>query len=470
MSLLKTLKLPPATGAGQAPQPTASAVPGKSATKAAPSAGHPQAARKAGVVSEDAKLFTAEVAQAMFKLDVLDAAKAPEAAGLRKAIAQAANQGKEAKGRAAARQALKLVRLQIEALLVSVTQRAVNAKAKADAEKAKPKERLYDVSVGGKQLRGATATEVCTALKPVVDALEAELKRGFEAHCNEMNIREEEPFAAWVSSGITSLKATVSGDEEVDIMDLEIWNRPTEQLTQARAALRDRDIEKVILLVPMIKRSCRMAMAKVSKYNAQAVDSAETAIEGLTEVKEQSADFIKKGAETLGGKGAGVVVGALYTAAEEAAQQTSAVYLAGTQKEIDWEAVKKEGVASAVSDIVGQLLEGPLAEKFSGLFGPYLKEAKFGEKELEAMGKALGLTGPLARDALMTKARKYVKDFLLEKAQDLITSTVSDLLKGEKPGDPPKPIDELMRDVVKGVATDKLWKMFADFVIKRAGK
>ena len=42
--------------------------------------------------------------------------------------------------------------------------------------------------------------------------------------------------------------------------------------------------------------------------------------------------------------------------------------------------------------------------------------------------------------------------------------------KGKKPSDPPKPIDEVMRDVVKGVATDKLWKMFADFVIKRAGK
>jgi hypothetical protein len=111
-----------------------------------------------------------------------------------------------------------------------------------------------------------------------------------------------------------------------------------------------------------------------------------------------------------------------------------------------------------------------MAEKFSGLFGPYLKEAHFGADELEAMGKAVGLTGPLARDALMTKTQKYVKDFLLEKAQGFVTSAVADAIKGKKPGDPPKPIDELMKDVVKGVATEKLWKMFADFVIKRAGK
>ena len=31
-------------------------------------------------------------------------------------------------------------------------------------------------------------------------------------------------------------------------------------------------------------------------------------------------------------------------------------------------------------------------------------------------------------------------------------------------------MDELMRDVVKGVATDKLFKMFAEFVLERAGK
>ena len=59
------------------------------------------------------------------------------------------------------------------------------------------------------------------------------------------------------------------------------------------------------------------------------------------------------------------------------------------------------------------------------------------------MGKAVGLTGPLARDALMTKTQKYVKDFLLEKAQSLITSAVSDAIKGKKASDPPKPMDEL---------------------------
>ena len=469
MSLLQALKLPPVTGPGQAQQRTAT-VKAETAAKAAPSAKRPPAANKAGAVSDDAKQFTQQVALAVAKLGGLVAANPSQADRVRKAVIDAANQGKDAKGREAARKALQLIMIELDGWQLAATSQAATAKAKADAEKAKPKERLYDVSVGGKQFRGATATEVCTALETVVDALEAELKRGFEAHCYELQIQQEEPFAAWVSGGITSLKATVSGDEEVDIMDLSIWDKPNEQLSRARAALRKQDVDAVVALVPKIKQGCRSAMGKVSKHNADSIESAETAIEGLTEVKEKSADFVKKGAETLGGKAAGVAVGALYTAAEEAAQQASAVHIAQTQKEIDWGAVAKEGAASAVSDIVGLLLEGQLAERFSGLFGPYLKEAKFGADELEAMGKAVGLTGPLARDALMTKTQKYVKDFLLEKAQSLITSAVADAIKGKKASDPPKPMDELMRDVVKGVATDKLFKMFAEFVIKRASK
>lgn len=471
MSLLKALKLP--TAPGQAGSPAATAQPDAEA-EPAHAAKHPTAPKKPGAkpgaVSADAKQFTQQVMEALMKLDPLAAANAPEVGRLRKAIVDAAKQGKEAKGREAARKALAVAMLEIAALQVGTTVRAATAKAKADAEAAKPKEKLYDVSVGGKQLKGATATEVCAALDIVVDALEAEIKRGFEAHCYELQIQQEEPFAAWVSGGITSLKATVTGDEEVDIMDLSIWDRPNEQLSKARAALRRQDVDAVVALVPKIKQGCRSAMGKVNKHNADSIDSAETAIEGLTQVKEKSADFIKKGAETIGGKAAGVAVGALYTAAEEAAQQASAVHIAQMQKEIDWGAVAKEGVASAASDIVGLLLEGPMAEKFSGLFGPYLKEAKFGADELAEMGKAVGLTGPLARDALMTKTQRYVKDFLLEKGKSFVTSAVADAIKGKKKDDPPKPMDELMRDVAKGVATDKLFSKFAEFVIARAGK
>ena len=468
MSLLQALKLPTPAGPGPAPQPGANA--GHDAAARAAPAAHPHPAKKPGAVSADAKQFTQQVMEALLKVDVLAATNAPDAARLRKAIVAAANQGREAKGRDAARKALGLVTMELGMHQVTATAKAATAKAKADAERAKPKEKLYDISVGGRQLRGATATEVCTALKPVVDALEAELKRGFDAHCYELQIEREEPFAAWVSGGITSLKAAVTGDEEVDIMDLSIWDKPGEQLSQARAALRNQDVDAVVALVPKIKQGCRSAMGKVKKHNTDSIDSAETAVEGLTQVKEKSADFIKKGAETLGGKAAGVAVGAAYTALEEAAQQASAVHIAKTQKEIDWGAVAKEGVASAASDIVGLLIEGPMAEKFSGLFGPYLKEAHFGADELAEMGKAVGLTGPLARDALMTKTQKYVKDFLLDKAKGFITSAVTDAIKDKKPSDPPKPIDELMKDVVKSVATEKLWKKFSEYVIEHAVK
>ena len=64
MSLLQALKLPPATGPGQAQQPAATAKP-ETAAKAAPSAKRPPAAKKAGAVSADAKRFTQLVTTAL---------------------------------------------------------------------------------------------------------------------------------------------------------------------------------------------------------------------------------------------------------------------------------------------------------------------------------------------------------------------------------------------------------------------
>ena len=139
MSLLQALKLPPVTGPGQAQQRTAT-VKAEAAAKAAPSAKGPPAANKAGAVSDDAKQFTQQVALALAKLGGLVAANPSQADRVRKAIIDAANQGKDAKGREAARKALQLIMIELDGWQLAATSQAATAKAKADAEKAKPKE------------------------------------------------------------------------------------------------------------------------------------------------------------------------------------------------------------------------------------------------------------------------------------------------------------------------------------------
>ncbi len=428
------------------------------------------ASGKAPAVSGDAKQFTLLVMKTLPTLDPLAAAGIPEVARLRKAIIEAAHQGKEAKGREAARKALGLITMEIDLLQTKVAAQAITAKAKAKAQAAQPKPVLYDVKIGGRQLEGATKAEVCAELQKVVSALEAELKRGFEAHCYELQIQREEPFAAWVSGGISSLKATVKGEDEIDLLDLSIWDAPQLSLRNAQAALKRQDIEAVMAAVPEIKRGCVAATGKVSKHNADSIESAETAVEGLRKVEDASADIVGEAAEKLGGKAAGVAAKAGLKSVMQGAEQMSAIYIAETQKEMDWGAVAKEGAASVASDVAGLILKGALLDRFSSLFGSYLSKANIGDTELQAMQDALGIVGPLNRDAIMSGAHKHVRDFLFDKCSGLVTDAIGDLIKGKKESDPPMPMDEMLKKTAASVAGGQGLKAFIAYVVSKGVK
>lgn len=414
------------------------------------------------VPSPEAIQLTKHVKEVLGRIALLEAQKSPEAARLKKAAVDAAKLGQSSKTRATATAQLDDIDKQIGQLR-AVADRAAKAAAA-------PKEPLFTMKVGGKQITNVTSAQACAELGKVLGSLESELKRGFEAHCEELKIQREEPFAAWVSGGITAVKSALKGEKAVDIDDLNIWDAPWDMLFKARAALKGQDVEGVVPFIPRIAAATKQAAAKVKKYNADAIESAETAVEIARKTEDVAADVIAKGAEKYGGEKAGIAAKAGTKSVFQLVEQLSGKYIAGTQKELDWAAVVKEGAASVASDLVGLMLKGAMAEHFSKLFGPYLQKAHFSEKELEAMAKAMNVPPPLNRDFLMTKAQRYVKDFVLDKAKGFVTDAVADTIKGKKANEPDMSIEELMKKTVAKVVDGKFTELFVDFVVEHAKK
>lgn len=411
----------------------------------------------------EALRFTKHVKEVLGRVAELEAQKSPEAARLKKAVADAATLGHQsAKSRAAATQQLETVDKRIAELKAEAAKAAQAAKA--------PKEPLYTMKVGGKQLNDLTRAQACTELGKVLATLERQLQNGFEAHCEELKIQREEPFAAWVSGGITAIRSTLKGRTAVDINDLNIWDAPRDMLFKARAALKGQDVDAVTPLIPRITTATKQAASKVRKYNADSIESAETAVEIARKTEDVAADVIAKGAEKYGGEKAGMAAKAGAKSVFQLVEQLSGKYIAGTQKELDWAAVAKEGAASIATDLVGVMLKGAMAERFSMLFGPYLQKANFGEHELEAMAKAMNLPPPVDRDFLMTKTQRYVKDFVLDKAKGFVTDAVADTIKGKKADEPDLSIEELMHKTVAKIVDAKVTDLFVDFVVKNAKK
>ena len=326
------------------------------------------------------------------------------------------------------------------------------------------------MKVGSRQLTNVTKEQACVELGKVLGRIESELQNAFEAHCEELKIQREEPFAAWVAGGISKVKAAVKGEKAIDIDDLNIWDGARDMVLSARSALKRQDVDGVNKLLPEIVTATRIGAAKIKRYNADSIESAETAVEIARKTEDIAADVIAKGAERYGGEKAGVAAKAGAKSVFQLVEQLSGKYIAGTQKELDWTAVGKEGAASVASDLVGMMLKGPMAEKFSKMFGPYLSKANFSEKDLEEMAKLLNVPPPINRDFLMTKLQRYVKDFVLDKAKSLITDAVSDLIKGKKAGEPDMSIEELMQSTVEKVVAGKFTDLFVDFVVQHAKK
>ena len=333
---------------------------------------------------------------------------------------------------------------------------------------AKPKEERFTMKVGGKQLDNVTKEQACAELGKVLATLERQLQSGFESHCDELKIQRDEPFAAWVSGGITAIKSAVKGEKAVDIDDLNIWDEPRDMLLSARGALKRQDIDSVLPLLPKIGAATGRCASKVKKHNTDSIESAETAVEIARKTEDVAADVLAKGAEKYGGEKAGIAAKAGAKSVFQLVEQLSGKYIAGTQKELDWTAVAKEGAASIASDLVGVMLKGAMAERFSKLFGPYLKQAHFSEKELIAMARAMNVPPPLNRDFLMTKAQRYVKDFVIGKAKGFITDAVADTIKGKKAGEPDMSMEELMKHTAAKAGQGKVAELFVEFIVEHA--
>jgi len=416
-------------------------------------------AAKPAAPSPEAVRFTKHVKELLAKIGALEAQKLPDAARLKKAVVDAAKLGQSAKTRAGATAQLDDIDKQV-------------AKMKADAAKAAaaPAEALFTMKIDGRQLTNVTRTQACGELGKALAKLESDLKLGFEAHCEELKIQREEPFAAWIAGGISAVRAKVKGEEAVDINDLSVWDAPQTLLHDARAALRSQNVEGVAVLVPRIAAATKKAASRVKKHNADSIESAETAVEIARKTEDVAADVIAKGAEKYGGEKAGIAAKAGAKSVFQLVEQLSGKYIAGTQREIDWGAVAKEGAASIASDLVGVMLKGAMAERFSKYFGPYLSKADFSEAELVAMAKALNLPPPLSRDALMSTVQRYAKDFVLSKATSFVTDAVADTIKGKKADEPDMSIDELMKTTAKKFAEGKVTDLFVEFVVEHAKK
>lgn len=412
------------------------------------------------VPSPEAIRFTKHAKATLARIVALEASKSPDAAQLKKAAVAAAKLGQSSKTRDAATAQLEDIDKQLGQLHTEADKAAKGAPAS--------KQPLFTMKVGAKQLTDVTVAQACAELAKVLGSLERELQGGFEAHCEELKIQREEPFAAWVSGGITAVKSALKGEQAVDINDLDIWDAPRDMLFDARAALKRQDPEAVLPYIPRIARATKQAASKVKKYNTDSIESAETAVEIARKTEDVAAEVIAKGAEKYGGEKAGIAAKAGAKSVFQLVEQLSGKYIAGTQKELDWTAVAKEGAASVASDLVGVMLKGAMAEHFSKLFGPYLQKAHFSEKELEAMAKALKLPQPLNRDFLMTKVQRYVKDFVLDKAKGFVTDAVADTIKGKKADEPDMSIEELMKKTVAKVVDGKFTELFVDFVIVHA--
>jgi len=411
------------------------------------------------VPSPEAVKFTKHVKATLARIVALEKAHPDDALRMKKAVVAAAGLGASSKERVKATADLETV----DRELIKLQGEPAALKAAA------PKEELYTIKIGTKQLVNVGKAQVHTELQKVVDDLDRRLKSGFESHCDALKIQREEPFAAWVSGGISSFTAKIHGEEKVDIFDLDIWDKPQNLLFECRQALKRDDFDAVQSAIRPIQDATRLCNAKIKRHTDDSIEAAGTAVEIARKVEDTAADVIEKGTEKLThSKAAGAAAKAGAKSVFQLFEQVSGKYIAKTQKEINWTDVGKEGAMSLAESIVGHLLEGAMVERFSNLFGPYLSKAKFSEKELAALAVALKLPQPLNRDFLMTKLQRMVKDFLLAKARGFITDLVMDKIKGKKASEPDMTFDELMKSIALKATTGKGLEMFVEFAVEHA--
>jgi hypothetical protein len=321
------------------------------------------------------------------------------------------------------------------------------AKAKGDAEKAeaeaaKAAAETFDITVGARKLVGVHRDEAMKALRLEADKLSGQLENGWAYHVEQMNLPNEIPFQAWLTTGVDAIKSFVKGQDAAKIPDLNIWDPARDMMNDVKRAERKGDVKAIAALLPKIAAAIPQARAKVGKYQDQMEGSAQTGVDAGRFVEDTAASAIGALAEKEGGKPAKVAAQAAAQGLFQGVEQLTE-WLIGTRQHADPGAIAKKMGEEAVGAIFKELVAGALKAPFKSAFGSYLDKS-MDDATLKAMG--------LSRDAFMTAGQKYFAEFAAKQGAGLIKSAIAKLISGKLPSSPEAMVDAIAAELTKGTA------------------
>jgi hypothetical protein len=259
------------------------------------------------------------------------------------------------------------------------------------------------------------------ALKQEVGRLHAQLEGGWAYHVDQMNLPNEVPFQAWLTSGVDAIKSFVKGQDAAKIPDLNIWDPARDMMNEVKKAERQGDVEAMAALLPKIAAAIPKARAQLSKYQDQMEGSAQTGVEAGRFVEDTAASAIGAIAEKEGGKAGKIAAQSAAQGLFQGVEQLTE-WMIGTRKEADPGAIAKKMGEEAIGAIFKELVAGQLKPLFKSAFGSYLDKS-VSDAALKTMG--------LSRDAFMTAGQKYFAEFAAKQGAGLIKSAIAKLIGGE---------------------------------------
>ena len=410
--------------------------------------------------SPELKNAKAQYKQVMAEIRKLATAKHPQAQALKKAANDAGNLATSPKGIEQASRALVKVMSDVTRAKAEVAKTQADAKkAKAEAAKAKTeaiKAKLdgdkaqvdaakaatetFNLTVGGRKLVGVPRDEAMAALRAEVGRLSAELEGGWAYHVDQMNLPNEVPFQAWLTTGVDAIKSFVKGEDAAKIPDLNIWDPVREMMNEVKKAEKKGDVKAIAVLLPRIATAIPKARAKVRKYDEQMQGSAQTGVDAGRVVEDTSASAIGAIAEKQGGKGGKVAAQAAAQGLFQGVEQLTE-WMIGSRQHADPGAIAKKIGEEAVGAIFKELVAGQLKEPFKRAFGSYL-----GKGVSDAALKTMGVS----RDAFMTAGQKYFAEFAAKQGAGLIKAAVARLIGAKLPSSPEAMIDAIASELMKG--------------------
>lgn len=278
--------------------------------------------------------------------------------------------------------------------------------------------------------------------------VDARLEGCFESHLHLREVHDDQIVTATVSDlfGVTTLPS------------LDIWTPGIAALREVDAALAEADVLRAADALQRAAARVDEAYTRYDTYRNGTEGGASRAITLLefTEAVGATAATVATGG--LAGASllpAAAVVGATagaYGAVSAGAQQGSEV-AHGLRNGFDVGAILRRGATDAVTGFVGALAGGMLTERLTRGFGGYLGNAT--DETLAELGQALGLSGPMPRDYLLTNGERVMIDFFSSVGSSPLTTAVSAFVERFSGDEETAPtaselVDQVLSDMVEG--------------------